>query len=95
MDILLGSELSLGNRYKAFRDEDDKSRKTLLHYATELGFLHGSKTLVRKCPLLLTMTTEAQVIPEKKRAMLPLELALVAEKDDVAEFLIRVMWHER
>ncbi|PFX32211.1 hypothetical protein AWC38_SpisGene2939, partial [Stylophora pistillata] len=95
LDILLESELSQGNRYKAFRDESDKSRKTLLHYAAELGFLHVSKTLVKKCPLLLTMTTEAQVIPVKKRAMLPLELAIVAQKDDVAEFLIRAMRHER
>ena len=27
--------------------------------------------------------------------MLPVELALVAEKDEVAAYLIRIMWHER
>ena len=31
-----------------FQDEYDKTRKTLMHYATELDFLHVTKTLVRK-----------------------------------------------
>lgn len=70
-------------------------KKTLFHYATELGFLHVAKTLVKNYPLLLTMTTDELLKPVKKRAMLPVELAMAAEKDDVAAFLFRVMWHER
>ena len=66
-----------------------------MHYATELGFLHVTKTLVRKHPQLMTMTTEDQWEPVKKRAMLPVELAMEGEKDNVAAFLIRVMSHER
>ena len=52
-----------------------------MHYATELGFLHVTKTLVRKHPQLMTMTTEDQLEPVKKRAMLPVELAMEGEKD--------------
>lgn len=95
MEILLESELNSGNRYRVFQDEYDKTRKTLMHYAAELGFLHVTKTLVRKCPQMITMATENQRKPVKKRAMLPVELAIKGEKDDVAAFLIRVMSHER
>lgn len=95
LEILFESEFNSRNRYKAFRDEDDKMKKTLLHYAAELGFLHVAKTLVKNYPLLLTMTTDELLKPVKKRAMLPVELAMAAEKDDVAAFLFRVVWHER
>lgn len=86
------SEINSCNKYQTFRDEEDKKRKTLLHYAAELGFLNVSKTLVNKCPVLLTLKTE---YAKDKRSMLPVELALVAEKDEVAAYLIRIMWHER
>ena len=66
-----------------------------MHYAAELGFLLVTKTLVKKCPLLLGLKTKDQRKPVEKRAMLPVELAIAAENDDVAAFLIRVMWHER
>ena len=66
-----------------------------MHYAAELGFLHVTKTLVRKHPQLMTMTTDDQLEPVKKRAMLLVELAMEGEKDNVAAFLIRVMSHER
>ena len=66
-----------------------------MHYAAELGFLHVTKTLVRKHPQLMTMTTEDQLEPVKKRAMLLVELAMEGEKDNVVAFLIRVMSHER
>lgn len=66
-----------------------------MHYAAELGFLHVTKTLVRKHPQLMTMTTDDQLEPVKKRAMLSVELAMEGEKDNVAAFLIRVMSHER
>ena len=89
------SELNLKNRYESFQDEDDQAKKTLLHYTAELGFLHVTKTLVRKCPKLLAVKTEDLRKPVEKRAMLPVESAIEAEKDDVAAFLIRVMWHER
>ena len=36
-----------------------------------------------------------QLEPVKKRAMLPVELAMEGEKDNEAAFLIRVMSHER
>lgn len=93
--ILLESELNSGNRYETFRDVDDKTGKTLLHYAAQLGFLHVTKALVKKCPGLLALKTKAQLKPEKKRAMLPIELALIAENDEVAAYMIRMMWHER
>ena len=78
-----------------FRDEDDKMKKTLLHYAAELGVLLVTKTLVKKCPGLLVAVTERQLTPQKKRAMLPVELALNAENDEVAVYLIRTVWHEK
>ena len=84
MEILLESELNSGNRYRVFQDEYDKTRKTLMHYAAE------------KHPQLMTMTTDDQLAePVKKRAMLPVELAMEGEKDNEAAFLIRVMSHER
>ncbi|PFX12115.1 hypothetical protein AWC38_SpisGene23977 [Stylophora pistillata] len=91
LEILLESELNSGNRYRVFQDEYEKKRKTLMHYAAELGFLHVTKTLVRKCPEMITMTMENIREPVKKRAMLPVELAIEAEKDSVAAFLIQVM----
>lgn len=94
LEILLESELNSGIRYRVFQDEYDKTRKTLMHYAAELGFLHVTKTLVRKHPQLMTMTTDDQLEPVKKRAMLLVELAMEGEKDNVVAFLIRVMSHE-
>ena len=83
LEIILQSEINPCNKYQKFRDEEDKTRKTLLHYAAEL---------VNKCPVLLTLKTE---YVKDKGSMLPVELALVAEKDEVAAYLIRIMWHER
>lgn len=91
LKILLESELNSDNRYQRFKDKEDKSRKTLLHYAAELGFLHVTKNLVKKCPGLLLKTRDYK----DKRAMLPVELALIAERDEVAAYLIRSMWHKR
>lgn len=95
LEILLKSKLNADNRYETFRDEEDKTTKTLMHYAAELNFLHVTKTLVKKCPGLLALKTKAQLKPEKKRGLLPVELALIMENDDVAAYLIRMMWHER
>nr|XP_058944307.1 uncharacterized protein LOC131772436 [Pocillopora verrucosa] len=95
LEIMLESDLNSENRYEEFRDVADKTRRTLLHYAAELGFLHVTKTLVTKCPLLLAMKTKDQQKPVKKRAMLPVELAIVEENDNVAAFLIRAMSYER
>ena len=50
-----------------FRDEDDKARKTLLHYAAELGFLHVTKTLVKIYPGQLILMTKSQLKPLKKK----------------------------
>ncbi|XP_022810658.1 uncharacterized protein LOC111347709, partial [Stylophora pistillata] len=94
LEILLVSEVNSGNRYRVFQDDCDNTGSTLLHYAAELGFLQVTKTLVRKYPQLMTMTTKDQLEPVKKRAMLPVELAIEAEKDHVAAFLIRVISNE-
>jgi len=95
LETLLKSELNANNRYETFRDEEDKTKKTLMHYAAEFDFAHVAKTLVKKCPGLLLLETEAQLKPEKKRGLLPVELALTMENDDVAAYLIRMMWHEK
>lgn len=92
LEILLRSDLNLGNRYETLRDVNDKTKRTLLHYAAELGFLQVAKTLVKQCPSLLSLETKR---PRTTRAMLPVEVALLAEKDEVAAYLIRTMWHER
>lgn len=89
---MLGSELNFKNRYQTFRDETVKTKKTLLHYAAELRFLHVTKTLVKKCPVLLTLKTKQA---KKKRALFSVELALLAENDEVAAYLVRSMWHKR
>ena len=95
MEILLKSELNADKRYETFRDEEDTTKKTLMHYAAEFNFLHVTKTLVKKCPGLLDLKTKAQRKPEKKRGLLPVEVALTMENDDVAAYLIRMMWHGR
>ena len=95
LEILLKSELNANNRYEMFRDEEDKTKKTLMHYAAELNFPHVTKTLVKKCPGLLAIQTEPQLKPENKRGLLPVELALTMENDDVAAYLIRMMWHDK
>ena len=95
LEIILKSELNADNRYETFRDDEDKTKKTLMHYAAELNFVHVTKTLVKKCPRLMSLKTKAQLKPEKKRGLLPVELALMMENDDVAAYLIRMTWHER
>jgi len=95
LEILLKSELNVDNRYETFRDKEDKMKKTLMHYAAERDFVQVTKTLAKKCPGLLAMKTKAQLKPEKKQGILPVELALTMENDDVAAYLIRMMWHER
>ena len=89
---MLESELNSSNEYQTSRDEEDNTRRTLLHYAAELGYLYVTKTLAKKCPGLLILKTEQT---KEKRSMLPVELALEAENDEVAAYLVRVMWHER
>ena len=66
-----------------------------MHYAVEHGFLDVTKTLAKKCPLLLALQTTEQIESKKIKCLLPVEVALLAEKDDVASYLIRMMWHER
>ncbi|XP_022810215.1 uncharacterized protein LOC111347217 [Stylophora pistillata] len=92
LEILLESELNSDNRYGMFRDVDDKAGKTLLHYAAELGFLCVTRTLLNKFPLLLTVET---ITLKKKRALLPVDMALIAENDEVAAYLIRMKWPDR
>lgn len=88
LEVLLESEVNSNNKYETFRDIEDKTKKTLMHYAAELGFLHVTKTLVKKCPGLLALKTKAQLKPKKKRGLLPVELALIAENDEVAAYPI-------
>ncbi|PFX14915.1 hypothetical protein AWC38_SpisGene20899 [Stylophora pistillata] len=92
LDILLDSELNYKNRYQRIRDKGDKTKKTLMHYAAELGFLDVTKTLAKKCPWLLTVATKA---PLNNIGLMPVEIALEAENDDVTAYLIRLMYHER
>ncbi|XP_058942043.2 uncharacterized protein [Pocillopora verrucosa] len=89
LEVLLDSEVNSDNRYETFRDKTDRRKKTLLHYAAELGFLHVTKTLVKRYPLLLSMKTVEPV--KTKRGLLPLDLALVAENDNVAAYLVQMM----
>lgn len=87
------SDLNLDDHYEVLRDEKDIAKKTLLHYAAELGFLHVTKTLVKRYPLLLSMKTVEPI--KTKRGLLPLDLALVAENDNVAAYLVQMMHLER
>ena len=93
LEVLLDSEVNSDNRYETFRDKTDRRKKALLHYAAELGFLHVTKTLVKRYPLLLSMKTVEPV--KTKRGLLPLDLALVAENDNVAAYLVQMMHLER
>ena len=93
LEVLLDSEVNSDNRYETFRDKTDRRKKTLLHYAAELGFLHVTKTLVKRYPLLLSMMTVEPI--KTKRGLLPLDLALVAENDNVAAYLVQMMHLER
>lgn len=94
LELLLESELNSNNRYESFIDKEEKTEKTLLHCAAELGFLHVTKTLVKKYPSLIAVFSKSELKP-KKRAMLPVEFALMEESDEVAAYLIRIMQHER
>lgn len=78
LEILLRSDLNLGNRYETFRDVNDRTKRTLLHYAAELGFLQVAKTLVKQCPSLLSLETKR---PRTTRAMLPVEVALYTGRE--------------
>nr|XP_058942043.1 uncharacterized protein LOC131770347 [Pocillopora verrucosa] len=89
LEVLLDSEVNSDNRYETFRDKTDRRKKTLLHYAAELGFLHVTKTLVKRYPLLLSMKTVEPV--KTKRGLVPLDLALLAENDNVAAYLVQMM----
>lgn len=48
--------------------------------------------LVKKCPALLGVKTK---VHKKRRALLPVEVALVTENDEVAAYLIRAMWIDK
>lgn len=39
LGILLESEVNSDNKYEGFRDREDRTKMTLMHYAAELGFL--------------------------------------------------------
>lgn len=93
LEILLESEVNSDNKYEGFRDREDRTKKTLMHYAAELGFLQVTKTLVKKFPLLLGIKTMEP--NKKKRRLLPVDLALEAGNDDVAAYLIRMMQQKR
>ena len=92
LEVILESELNSDKRYEAFIDKEDKMERTLLH--TELGFVNVTKTLVKKCPSLLAAFSKSQLRP-RKRAMLPVEFALIGESDEVAAYLIRMMQYDR
>jgi hypothetical protein len=83
------------NRYEIFRDKTEKDEKTLLHYAAEQNFYHVARTLIRFCPGLLALKTKPILAPERKPALLPVEIALNENKDEVAAVMLRHMSHER
>ncbi|XP_020892574.1 transient receptor potential cation channel subfamily A member 1 [Exaiptasia diaphana] len=82
------------NKYETFRDESEKTKKTLLHYAAERNFYHLARTLIEYCPGLLALKTAA-IVSEKKRELLPVEIALDKENDEAAAVMLRHMSHER
>lgn len=83
------------NRYETFRDQSEEDEKTLLHYAAEQNFYHVARTLIRFCPGLLALKTESVLTPVKKRALLPVEVALNENNDEAAAVMLRHMSHER
>ncbi|XP_031558821.1 transient receptor potential cation channel subfamily A member 1-like [Actinia tenebrosa] len=88
-------DMNKDNRYEAFRDQTEEDEKTLLHYVAEQNFYHIARTLIRFCPGLLALKTEAVLTPVKKRALLPVEVALNKNNDEVAAVMLRHMSHER
>ena len=56
------------------------------------GVLICHQNSCKEMSRLLILKTEQT---KEKRSMLPVELALEAENDEVAAYLFRVMWHER
>lgn len=83
------------NRYETFRDQSIQTEMTLLHYAAEQNFFHVAHTLIQHCPGLLALKTEASLSPVKQRALLPVEIALNRENDEVASVMVKHMSHER
>jgi len=88
-------DINRGNRYETFRDQSIPTEMTLLHYAAEQNFFHLARTLIKHCPGLLALKTEALLSPIRQRALLPLEIALNKENDEVASVMLKHMNHER
>ena len=70
----------------------DPGRPTMLHLAAERNFVQVAKTLVEQCHGLLIMKTKKH--NGDQRQYLPVEIALMSFKDDVAAYLITKMNNE-
>jgi len=89
-------DMNKDNRYETFRDYSNPLGMTLLHYAAEQNFFHLARTLIKYCPGLLALKTEAIVsTTPPKRGLLPVEIALEKEKDEVASVILSNMYNER
>lgn len=74
--------------YEFFRDDEDPARPTLLHLAASQNFAHVATHLVKKFPSLLYQETK---IVGDQRKYLPVEMALMANRDETAALLISQM----
>ena len=77
-------------KYEYFRVKENASKPTLLHLAAVQNFLQVARCLVNRYPGLLYLKTR-----EKKKSVLPVELALRERKDDTAAYLISQMKYDR
>ena len=75
--------------------KEDKLRPTLLHFAAENNLLHVVKSLLGHYPGLLYLRTKEDEADRRRSKRLPVELALLAHKDETAAFLISQMKHDR
>ena len=74
--------------YKYTRDEENPARPTLLHLAAKQNFVHVATHFVKRYPSLVYQETE---VVGEQRGYLPVEMALMAYKDETAAFLISQM----
>ena len=88
--ILLEKDPKTYSKIRVDRDVDP-SRPTMLHLAAEKNFVHVAKSLVDKRRGLLYLYTEEV---DGNRPFLPVEVALMKFKDEVASYLISQMDNE-
>ena len=90
--IILSEDSS--KKYKYFKDKDELSWKTPLHYAAELNYTTVAQSILCHYPGQLYITTNPHSANQNRRS-LPVELSLMRHNDDVSAFLIENMKPER